>query len=368
MRIPILDLKPEISAHQEEFLAAVEQVIRSGQFILGPQVALFEKEVASYLGVRNAIGCNSGTDALIIALRALGIGPGDEVITSPFTFFATAEAVSLVGATPVFADIHPDSYCLSVEEVEAAVTDRTRAVIPVHLFGNAVDMNALRDLARRKSLAVIEDTAQAMGSELGGRKLGGFGDLSAFSFFPSKNLGAFGDAGLIATDDESLATKCRMLRIHGAGSNRYHNEILGYNSRLDEIQAAVLRIKLKYLDESNEGRRRVALRYRELLTGLPGITLPEPGDGVKHVFHQYTIRVPASRRDALHAALSEKGIGSMIYYPVPLHHLPVYREQNHRPLPVSEQAAKQVISLPIWPTISAEAQLEVASVVGSILG
>ncbi len=365
MRIPILDLKPEIEAHWNEFSEAMQQVARSTHFILGPNVREFEKEIAAYLGVKYAIGCNSGTDALVIGLRALNVGPGDEVITTPFTFFATAEAVSMVGATPVFVDIDPDSYNLNIEQVAARITPKTKAVIPVHLYGNAVKMDELLAVTAKHGIRVLEDVAQAMGGEYQGRKLGAFGDIGAFSFFPSKNLGGFGDGGLMTTNDDKLAEQCRMLRVHGS-LKKYYNEIIGYNSRLDEMQAAVLRVKLKYLDESNEGRRKVAARYAEVFRGSDVLT-PTEVEGAKHVFHQYTVRVPAAKRDLVAEKLAEKGIGTMIYYPVPLHRLTVYKAMPHQPLPHTDKASEEVISLPIWPTLSTEAQLEVAAAVKSVL-
>jgi len=366
MKIPILDLTPEIQALWPEFQKAIEGVFQSTQFILGPNVHAFEKEMADYLGVKHAIGCNSGTDALIIALRALGVGPGDEVITTPFTFFATGEVVNLVGATPVFVDIAPETFNIDVNQIAAKITTKTRAIIPVHLFGNSADMRPLQTLAAQHGLPVLEDVAQALGGEYEGRKLGSLGEMGAFSFFPSKNLGAFGDAGLVTTNDDKLAELCRKLRVHGS-IQRYRNEMIGYNSRMDELQAALLRIKLKRLDEANEGRRLVARRYNEVFKGIPGVVTPNDAPHSKHVYHQYTLRVPASKRDVLHEKLAEQGIGSMIYYPIPLHQLPVYQAMKWGPFPIAEKAAEEVISLPIWPTLSSEAQLEVAGAVQAIL-
>lgn len=366
MSIPILDLSDEMKAHWDEFMGAAEGVMKSTHFILGPNVGQFEKEVGAWLGVKHAIGCNSGTDALIIGLRALGIGAGDEVITSPFTFFATAEAVSLVGGTPVFVDIEPESFNLNVDLIEKYITPKTKAIIPVHLFGTSVDMAPLQALAKKHNLKVLEDVAQAMGSEYQGKKAGAIGDLGAFSFFPSKNLGAFGDGGLMTTNCDKAAEMCRMLRMHGS-KKKYHNEMIGYNSRLDELQAAFLRVKLKYLAASNEGRRDAANRYRELLMSIPGVTPPMPSKDSTHVYHQYTIRVPAEKRDTLHTKLAENGVSTMIYYPVPLHKLPVYQGMKHTELPVTEQAAREVISLPIWPTISPETQVAVVAAIKSIL-
>jgi dTDP-4-amino-4,6-dideoxygalactose transaminase len=362
--LPILDLSDDINTHMPAFLAAFESVLRGGHFILGPNVTALEQELCVYLGVRHAIGCNSGTDALVLALRALGLGPGDEVITTPFTFFATAEAISLVGATPRFVDIDPRTFNIDVQLVAEAVNEHTRAIMPVHLFGLAADMPALMALAKRHDLRVIEDVAQAMGAScapgaagccLGdgdcrGRKVGTIGDLGAFSFFPSKNLGAFGDGGLVTTNDDDLAASVRMLRAHGA-KKKYANEVLGYNSRLDEVQAAMLRIKLPHLDENNAGRRRVAARYNELLADVDGITPPLLTHmGADSVMHQYTIRVSGGRRDAVAQSLNESGISTMVYYPTPVHRLPVYRDLAIS-CPQAEAAAAEVLSLPIWPTL-----------------
>jgi dTDP-4-amino-4,6-dideoxygalactose transaminase len=366
MRIPILDLSDEMKVHGEEFIDAARDIILSTQFILGKNVQAFEKEMAAYLGVKHAVSCNSGTDALIIGLRALDVGPGDEVIVPSFTFFATAEAVSLVGAKPVFVDIDPVTYCLKIDEVESSITTATKAVIPVHLFGHAADTRKLSALARSRGIAVLEDTAQATGAESEGRKLGSFGEAGAFSFFPSKNLGAMGDGGMMTTNDDSIADKMRMLRVHGS-RKRYHNEMVGYCSRLDELQAAFLRIKLGYLDSSNQGRRSAATRYREMLGDIAGVTVPSEAPGTSHVFHQYTIRVPAEKRDTVHTRLAEAGIGTMIYYPIPVHQCPVYAQQAHRPLPETERAAREVLSLPIWPTLSADTQWEVAAALRSAL-
>ena len=353
-QIPILDLNPEIQELLPEFMAATERVLKSGQFIMGPDVVAFEKEVAAYLGVKHAISCNSGTDALVIGLRAAGIGPGDEVITSPFTFFATAESISAVGATPVFVDIDPETYNLDVALASKAVTSKTKAIIPVHLYGHAADMDAVMLLARRHGLKVIEDVAQAFGAQYSGRQVGTIGDVGAFSFFPSKNLGCFGDGGLITTDDDALADSAKMLRVHGS-RKKYYNEEIGYNSRLDSLQAAYLRIKLTHIDKRNAGRRQVAQTYNELLSGS-GFVTPVEKPGCKHVYHQYTVRVPAGvDRDALQDKLAKVGISTMIYYPVPCHKLPVYKNLTSS-CPLSEQAASQVISLPIWPSLERSVQ------------
>ena len=357
-RIPPLDLAPEIDALWEELSAAALRVLRSGQYVLGPEVEAFEREAAERLDVRHAVGLNSGTDALVIGLRALGIGPGDEVVTTPFSYFATAEAVTLVGAIPVFADIDAESFNLDPAAVAEAVTDRTRALIPVHLFGRPAEMEELAGLARRRGLAVLEDCAQSFGAATGGRATGAIGDAGAFSFYPTKNLGAAGDGGLLTTDDDGVAEAARMLRTHGERT-RYANEKIGYNSRLDALQAALLRVKLARIDEANEGRRRAAARYGMLLADVPGVETPEVTDG--HVFHQYTVRVRGSRRDAVRARMDEAGVATMVYYPVPIHRLPVYREAYREvSLPTAEAAAGEVLSLPIWPEIGSGAQERVA--------
>ena len=363
--IPILDPRPEVEHLWDELMGAIAGVLRSGEYIMGPNVRAFEAAAAAYLGTRHAIGVNSGTDALVIGLRALGIGAGDEVITTPFTFFATAEAISILGATPVFADIDPGTFNIDPAQVAKLITGRTRAIVPVHLYGNACDMEALEALASVNGLALLEDVAQAFGGTYAGAKLGTLGAFGAYSFFPSKNLGTFGDGGLLTTNDDDLAETARMLRVHGA-KRKYFNERVGYNSRLDELHAAILRVKLPHIDEANDGRRRAAQRYDQLLAGIPGVTTPSEAPRARHVYHQYTIRIAGGRRDAVQAKLAEAGITTMIYYPVPVHRLPLYRD--HAPtLPVAEAAMTEVLSLPIWPTIGAEAQARVAEAIARAL-
>ncbi len=362
--IPILDLKAEVAEHWEDLIAAVESVLRSGEYIMGPQVKAFESEIARYLDVEHAVGVNSGTDALVIALRAMGVGPGDEVITSPFTFFATAEAVLAVGATPVFVDVDPVSFNLDPAGIEPAITSRTRAILPVHLYGQSADMAAILAIAEAYGLKVLEDVAQAMGGTYRDRKVGTIGDAGAFSFFPSKNLGGFGDGGLIATNDGAVAETARMLRVHGA-RKKYFNEVAGYNSRLDELQAALLRVKLPNLDRANEARYRAAERYGTLLAGLP-LTLPTEAPYARHVYHQYTVRVADGRRDELQRRLAEAGIGTMIYYPVPVHRLPLYHDAAFC-LPVAELAASEALSLPLGPALGATDQEAVAKAIRQAL-
>ena len=383
-QIPILDLGPQIARHEEAFKEAFQRVLRSGHFIGGPEVSGFEAEVAEYLGTEHAVGLNSGTDALVIALRALDIGPGDEVITTPFTFFATAEAISLVGATPVFVDVDPATYNIDPALVEAAVTERTRVLMPVHLYGQPAAMTQLMGIAERHGLRVIEDCAQSFGARyhgdclgcrgercddarrqrLTGRMTGAIGDIGAYSFFPSKNLGAFGDGGLLTTDDAELAATARKLRAHG-GAHKYHNEMLGYNSRLDALQAAMLRVKLPHLDEDNASRRAVAARYTDALACIDGVIAPPVTDG--HVFHQYTVRVLDGRRDAVEQALAQSGIQTMVYYPVPCHRLPVFEDEGWGPYPVTDRLATDVLSLPIGPDLRADAQGHVLACVAGAL-
>jgi len=348
--VPILDLSPEIGSLWDELNDAFQRVLRSGRFILGPEVQAFETEVADYLGSRHAVGVNSGTDALVIGLRALGIGPGDEVITSTFSFFATAESISAVGATPVFVDVSERSYNIDHAALDAAVTERTKAILPVHLYGLPADMDEIMNVARKHGLHVLEDCAQSFGARHSGRHTGTIGAIGAYSFFPSKNLGAFGDGGLIVTDDSDLAETARMLRAHGA-KRKYENEVLGYNSRLDELQAALLRVKLPHVDGWNQARRRAATAYSEALRGLEGVELPEVTDG--HVFHQYTIRSTGLRRDDMAERLRTAGVGTMVYYPVPQHRLPVYAEAGVPDLPVAQRLADQVLSLPMGPSLTA---------------
>jgi dTDP-4-amino-4,6-dideoxygalactose transaminase len=365
MNIPILDLTPEIDLLWGELNAAFERVMRSGQFIMGAEVTAFETEIAAYLGVKHAVGVNSGTDALLIALRALGVQPGDEVITTPFSFIATSEPAEALGAKAVFVDIDPRTFNLDPAQVEAAITPRTRAIIPVHLYGHAADMDAISAIAARHRLCVLEDVAQAFGGRYRGRRLGSLGDAGALSFFPSKNLGAFGDAGMIVTDRDDVAETAKMLRAHGS-RKKYYNETIGYNSRLDALQAALLRVKLPHLDAFCDGRRAAAARYRALLAGIDGLTLPFEADYAHHVYHQYTVRIADGRRDAVQRQLADAGIGTMVYYPVPLHRLPIYSGRAEH-FPEAERATEDVLSLPMSPHISAQTQAQVADALRTAL-
>jgi len=348
--IPMVDLKVQYAAIREEIDRAVLEVIRSTSFILGPQGKALEQSVASYHGVRHGIGVASGTDALHLALRAAGVGPGDEVITTPFTFIATAEAISYVGAAPVFVDILPDTFNLDPAQIEKRITGRTKAILPVHLYGHAADMGPIMEIAASRKLTVIEDCAQSFGAEYRGRRTGGIGHLGCFSFFPSKNLGAYGDGGMIVTDDASLADRVTSLRNHGSKVRYYHDEV-GYNSRLDEIQAAILNVKFRHIDAYIAGRRRSAERYAKALA-VPGITVPVEREGCTHVYHQYTIRL--KDRDAVKQRLDAAGVSNMIYYPVPCHLQAAYRDlgMHAGSLPVAEQAAREVLSLPMYPELT----------------
>lgn len=342
------------------------EVLRSGRYIGGATVAAFETAFAHYIGTQQAVGCNSGTDALYLALRALNIGPGDEVITTPFTFIATAEVISVVGATPVFVDIRPDSFNLDPDRIAAAITPRTKAIVPVHLFGCPVDMTAVMAVAQAHGITVIEDCAQATGAQWQGQKVGSIGHVGCFSFFPTKNLGACGDGGALTTHDPELSQLFLQLREHGQ-SERYIHTKTGVNSRLDALQAAILTIKLRYLDQWNQGRDRVAQRYAELLPTLPALVCPTIPAGGQTVWNQYTVRIKSvdgtgAERDRVRAALQEYGISSMIYYPRPLHLQPVYTSLGYQPgdLPQAERAALEVLSLPMFPELTAEEQDQIA--------
>jgi dTDP-4-amino-4,6-dideoxygalactose transaminase len=343
--IPIFDTSAEVHALLPKLMTTIEEVLKSGRFILGPETKQFEAEAAECLGVKHAIGVNSGTDALMIGMRTLGVAPGDEVITSPFSFFASAESISCIGAKPVFVDVDLDSMNLDPAKVEAAITPKTKAIMPVHIFGRPAEMGPIMEVAGLHGLKVIEDCAQSFGADIDGRFTGGIGHVGAFSFYPTKNLGAYGDGGLITTDDDDIAQQSRKLREHGS-LIRYANEELGYNSRLDSLQAAILRIKLPLTEGYNLARRRLAGRYRDGLTGTSDVICPEVTPG--HVFHQYTVRVTNGRRDAVAARMRELGVSTMIYYPVPQDRLPVYAGQYPR-FANSDLLSEQVLSLPMWP-------------------
>lgn len=363
MTIPMVDLKLQYHTLKTEIDTAVLDALESTQFILGPNVAGLEKEVAAYLGVPDAVGCASGTDALHLAVVAAGIGPGDEVITSPFTFIATAEAVCYAGATPVFVDIDPQTFNIDPALIEKAITPRTKAIIPVHLFGQPADMAVIKEICDRRGLILIEDCAQSFGAEANGTMTGSVGMFGCFSFFPSKNLGCYGDGGMISCATQELADRIKVLRNHGSRV-RYHHHVIGYNSRLDDIQAAILRVKMKRIDQFNSDRRRVAHLYSELLRDL--VTVPfEDGKGM-HVYHQYTLLT--DRRDTVMARLSELQIASAVYYPIPLHKQEVFAPGcAGLSLPVAEAVATRCMSLPIFPEMTDEQVRLVAATVREAL-
>ncbi len=357
--IPLVNLKAQYAALHADIDAAIARVIANTSFIMGPEVRAFEEAFAAFCQARYAVGVSSGTAAIELTLRALDVGPGDEVITTPFTFIATAEAISAAGATPVFADIDPATYNLHPVAVEAAITPRTRALLPVHLYGQPADMPALTAIAQGYGLALIEDAAQAHGAEIAGRRVGSLGHAACFSFYPGKNLGAYGDGGAVTTDDEALAGRLRKLRDHGRVSKYVHDEI-GYGHRLDALQAAILAAKLPHLNAANAARRRLAERYCDLLAETD-LILPFVPDGVAPVWHLFVVRTP--RRDDLLARLREQGIEAGIHYPLPLHLQPAYRSLGIGPgsFPVTEAAARQVLSLPLFPEMTDEQQERVAA-------
>lgn len=346
LSVPFVDLKAQYQTIKPEIDAAIASVIENTNFILGPQVAAFEKAFAEYVGGAFCVGVNSGTAALQLALMACGIGEGDEVIVPSFTFFATAETVSVLGAVPVFVDVDPVSYTITAAGIEKAITPRTRAIIPVHLYGQAVDLDPISTLAEQHNLHVIEDAAQAHGAEYKGRRVGGLGTAGCFSFYPSKNLGAYGEAGAVVTNDEELAHQLRLLRQHGQTS-KYAHAIVGYNFRLEEIQAAVLNVKLAHLDKWNNGRRERAARYNELLSETE-LVLPREMEYARHVYHVYTVQ--CDNRDELQNRLTAKGIQSGVHYPIPIHLQPAYASLSYKAgdLPVTERLCERVLSLPLF--------------------
>jgi dTDP-3-amino-3,4,6-trideoxy-alpha-D-glucose transaminase len=360
--IPLTKLDNSDPALMEELLGAVERVARSAAFILGSEVEEFEAELASYCETSEAVGVASGTDALALSLRALGVGQGDEVVLPANTFIATAEAVSMTGATPRLVDVDPDTHLLTAQIVERAIGPRTACVIPVHLYGRTVDMDPLIAVARRAGIAIVEDACQAHGARYRGRRVGSLGDCGCFSFYPAKNLGAWGDGGAVVTNDPELAERVRLLRAHGE-SPRYHHHLVGFTSRLDAIHAAVLRVKLRRLDEANDARRRVAARLTQLLDGASVRTPAPAGDGMDHVFHQYVVE--CDDRDALRDHLAAHGIGSGIHYPVPIHRSGAYAGLGLGPgsLPTVERLAERICSLPMFPAMSDEQTARVAAAV-----
>lgn len=368
MKVPFLDLVPQFSSIEEEIKSALNEVFKTQQFILGPQVEALEQTIAQYCQARYAIGVASGSDALLLSLMALGIGPGDEVLLPPFTFFATAGVVSRLGAAPVFVDIDPQTYNIDPYKIEAKITSKTKAIIPVHLYGQCADMDPLLQIAKAKQFFVIEDAAQALGAEYwpplrsDAQRAGQIGDLGCFSFFPTKNLGAFGDAGMVVTNNPTWAEKIRILRVHGSQPKYFHKWI-GINSRLDAIQAAILFAKFGHLERWTEARQKNAERYRSLLKdlslSLPGFRLPTIQYKNRHIFHQYVIAVP--KRNELRQFLTKEGIGTEIYYPVPLHLQECYSSLDYHPgdFPSSEKAAEETLALPIYPELTEDQQVYV---------
>lgn len=382
MNVRILDLTRQYEIIQENVERAVLEQMKSGMYIGGTAVTDFEKKFAEYIGVKYAIALNSGTDALVIALKALGIGQGDEVITTPFSFFATAEAIAMVGAVPVFVDIEEDTYNIDAEKIAEKITERTKAILPVHIFGQPANMNRITDIAKKNGLYVIEDACQAVGSAIGNSKIGSIGDMACFSFFPTKNLGAFGDGGMITTNSDDLVVICRAYREHGGAQNgakarailegvedefgvgksgdalynpyKYYNYLIAYNSRLDAIQARVLDIKLDYLDTFNARRTEIATFYNDAFTDSSEIITPKVREGVSPVWHQYAFR--CADKDAMGEFLADKGIGSAAFYPVPLHLQKAFSglEYKEGDLPVAEMITKQTVCLPIFPELTQE--------------
>lgn len=371
MSVPLLDLTPQYRALQGEFDAAVARVVSSQRFIMGPEVVGFEQEVGAFLGAKHAIGCASGSDALLLALWALGIGPGDEVITTAFTFFATAGAVARLGAKPVFVDIDAATFNIDPVAIEAAITPRTKAILPVHIFGLPADMVAIQDIADRHGLRVIEDAAQSIGATLNGAQTGSIGDFGCFSFFPSKNLGCWGDGGLVSSNTDDIAEIAKQLRVHGNYPRKYYHARVGCNSRLDALQAAILRVKLPHLASWGEARRERVAGYKARLADAgiaEQVVFQEVPNGSVPVYHQCVVRVP--RRDELLEHLKEQGIGCAVYYPRPLHLQECFEDlgQGLGALPVTEQACGEVLALPVFPELNDDQQDEVVAALHGFLG
>lgn len=366
MNIQMVDLVSQYKKIKQEVDEAVHRVLDSGHFILGKEVGEFESACARYLETKHAIGCASGTDALQVAMMALGIGSGDEVITTPFTFVATAETIALLGAVPVYVDIDPVTYNIDPSKIEAVITKKTKAIIPIHLYGHSANMDGIMAVANKHGIPVIEDMAQAMGGEYKGKKVGGLGTLGCISFFPSKNLGAFGDAGMVVTNDAALAEKVRMIIVHGS-KVRYYHEILGVNSRLDTLQAAILNVKLKHLESYHQARRKAAQLYNRLFDDAD-VIVPIEAPYARHIYHQYTIRL--KHRDAVAKHLASKKVPHAIYYPVPLHLQQAFSHVGKPKgvFPVTEKAAEEVLSLPMHTELTNEQQEYIVGAVREALG
>lgn len=354
MKVNLLDLQAQYKLIKEEIDKAIQQVLDSSVYIMGPNVKQLEKDISEFTGVKHGIGVANGTDALLLALEAIGIKPGDEVITTPFTFFASAETTSVLGATPVFADILPDTLCINPDEIEKCITDRTKAIIPVHIFGQMCDMDRIMEIARKHNLYVIEDCAQAIGSEYKGRRAGSIGDIGTYSFFPTKNLGGYGDGGMVVTNSDEFAEKIRLLRAHGS-KVKYTYVAIGHNSRLDEIQSAILNVKFKYITEWNDARSTKAKIYNDFLKGTELVT-PTELDENKHIYHMYVVQ--SYKRDEIISYLKESGISTGIYYPSPVHLQQVYKSLGYKEgdLPVAEDACKKTFALPLYPELDLEKQ------------
>lgn len=365
MEVKLLDLEAQYKNIEKEIDSAIKEVLISTKFILGPNVKKFEKEIAAFTGTKYGIGVSNGTDALLLCLRAIGIKPGDEVITTPFTFFASAETTSLLGGIPVFADIDPNTFCLDPKKLEEKITSKTKAIIPVHIFGQMCDMDPIMEIAKKHNIPVIEDACQAIGSEYKGKRAGSIGDLGCFSFFPTKNLGCYGDGGMIVTNNSEYGEYIKLLRVHGAKEKYKHIEI-GYNSRLDEIQAAILRVKLEFLEEYSKSRYKNAHYYNELFKDV-NVVIPFEDKNCKHVYHQYVIKT--EKRDQLQEFLKDNNIGTAIYYPVPVHLLPVYKNLGYKEgeLPAAEEVCKKVIALPMYPELKKEQQEYVVTKINEFL-
>lgn len=358
--IPMVDLKKQFQEIKDEVFGTLTEILESSQYILGPKVSELERKIADYHGVREAIGVASGTDALHLSIEALDIGEGDEVITTPFTFFATVEAILYAGARPVFVDIEPETFNIDVTRIEEKITKRTKAILPVHLFGHPCDMEGIQRIAKKYNLKVIEDCAQAFGATINEKRVGSFGNAGCFSFYPSKNLGGYGDGGMIILNDSDVADTIRKLRNHGSKGS-YRHETVGFNSRLDELQAGILLVKFRHIDEYSRKRRQNAALYSELLSDK--VKCPIEKDGAYHVFHQYTIM--SEKRDEIQKKLKENGISSVIYYPVPLHLQEALRFLDYKEgdFPVAERAAREVLSLPMYPELEESTIIKIAEII-----
>ncbi len=364
--IPFVDLKVQYDSIKDEIDDAIQNVLNTTSFIMGEELKKFEEEFASFCNTKFAIGVANGSDALILALKACEIGEGDEVITVPHTFIATSEAISNVGGKVVFVDINPKTYTIDVSKIEDKITKKTKAIIPVHLYGQPSDMKPIMELAKEYNLKIIEDAAQAHGAEYQGKKVGSIGDAGCFSFYPGKNLGAYGDAGIVVTNDEEVAEKVKLLRNHGRITKKYEHEIEAYSSRLDNLQAAILRIKLKYLNKWNDMRRKNAEKYNELLSGLDSIVVPYEADYSKHVYHLYVLRT--ENRDKLREELKSKGIATGIHYPIPLHLQPAYNYLGHKKgnFPITEKVSQEILSLPMFAELTDKQIEEIIKLIKNI--